>query len=159
MLGFVAVLAAYRSSVETLTLERVTAVDILQKVVEHKGENAVVLNVWATWCAPCVEEFPMIVDLGRTYRDKGLAVYFVSVDWLDQATQVTAFLEMQGVGGLSFIKDEKDQPFIDAISREWTGAVPFTIVYGRQSGEVVDYWEGKAPREKFEIAVQAALVH
>ena len=41
MLGFVTILAAYRSSVETLTLERVTAVDILQKIVEHKGRAAI----------------------------------------------------------------------------------------------------------------------
>jgi len=88
------------------------------------GENlcwrrAVLVNFWATWCAPCMEEFPMIVDLGRDRRGEGLVVYFVSVDWLDQAEQVTAFLKRQGVSGLSFIKDEKDGPFIDGIAREW----------------------------------------
>ena len=101
----------------------------------------------------------MIVDLGRSHRGEGLIVYFVSVDWLDQTEQVTAFLKRQGVSGLSFIKDEKDGPFIDGIAREWTGAVPFTLVYGRQPGAVVDLWEGKAPREKFVAAVQAALLN
>jgi len=142
-----------------VTLERATATDIIQKVAEHKGREAVLVNFWATWCAPCVEEFPMIVDLGRSRRGEGLIVYFVSVDWLDQAEQVTTFLKRQGVSGLSFIKDEKDGPFIDGIAREWTGAVPFTIIYGRWSGAVVDLWEGKAPREKFEAAVQAALLN
>ena len=147
------------SSAAPVTLERATAPGILQKVAEHKGREAVLVNFWATWCAPCVEEFPMIVDLGRSHRGEGLIVYFVSVDWLDQAEQVTAFLKRQGVSGLSFIKDEKDGPFIDGIAREWIGAVPFTIVYGRRSGAVVDLWEGKAPREKFEAAVQAALLN
>ncbi len=152
-------LAGCGRSVTPVTLDRVTAADIVKQVAEHKGREAVLVNFWATWCAPCVEEFPMIVDLGRRYHGEGLTVYFVSVDWLDRVEQVTAFLERQGVEGLSFIKDQKDNPFIDGIAREWTGAVPFTILYGRQSGAVVDFWEGKAPREKFEAAIQAALSH
>lgn len=152
-------LSGCRQSAVPVILKRATATDIIQKVAEHKGREAVLVNFWATWCAPCVEEFPMIVDLGRSHRGEGLIVYFVSVDWLDQTEQVAAFLERHGVEGLNFIKDEKDNPFIDGISREWTGAVPFTIVYGRRSGAVVDLWEGKAPREKFEAAIQAALLN
>jgi thiol-disulfide isomerase/thioredoxin len=126
--------------------------------MEHRGEEAVLLNFWATWCAPCVEEFPMIVDLARNYQSEGLKVYFVSVDWLDQIAQVRTFLERQGVSGTSFIKDQKDQPFIDGIAEAWTGAVPFTIVYSKRTGEVVDLWEGKAPREKFESAMMSAFI-
>ena len=132
--------------------------DINAFVMEHRGEEAVLLNFWATWCAPCVEEFPLIVDLARTWQSKGLKVYFVSVDWLEQSDQVRTFLDRQDVTGTSFIKDQKDQPFIDGIAEAWTGAVPFTIVYSKRSGEVVDYWEGKAPREKFEAAIKAALI-
>ncbi len=145
-------------SVAPLALTRVASADILAKVAEHKGREAVLVNFCATWCAPCVEEFPIIVELARTYRREGLATYFVSVDWLEQTGQVVAFLERQGVEGLSFIKDEKDGPFIDGITREWTGAVPFTILYDQQNGAVVDLWEGMAPREKFEAAIQAALL-
>jgi len=152
-------LTACVQSPTPVTLQRVIAADIIEKVAEYEGQQAVLVNFWATWCAPCVEEFPMIVELGCRYRGEGLRIYFVSVDWLELSTQVTAFLERHGVEGLSFIKDEKDNPFINGIAREWTGAVPFTIVFGRQSGAVVDFWEGKAPREKFEAAIQAALSH
>lgn len=143
---------------KSLSLEKVTSTDILNQVAQHRGKEAVAVNFWATWCAPCVEEFPMIVDLAYEWQDKGLKIYFVSVDWLEQVDQTRAFLEQQGVTGVSFIKDQKDNPFIDGISRSWTGAVPFTVVYGRQTGDVVDYWEGKVPREKFEAVIRAALV-
>jgi thiol-disulfide isomerase/thioredoxin len=140
-----------------LTLEKVTSAEILVQVAQHKGQEAVLVNFWATWCAPCVEEFPLIVELSRAWRDRGLKIYFVSVDWLDQVDQVRTFLSQQGVSGLNFIKDEKDNPFIDGITEVWTGAIPFTIVYGKHTGEIVDSWEGKADREKFEAAIQAAL--
>jgi len=40
----------------------------------------VVLNFWATWCAPCVEELPTLVELQQQFRDKGVTVIGVSVD-------------------------------------------------------------------------------
>ncbi|UCD37325.1 MAG: TlpA family protein disulfide reductase [Fidelibacterota bacterium] len=144
-------------SPEPVSLKRATAADIIQQVSEYKGREAVLVNFWATWCAPCVQEFPMIVELGRRYRDEGLKIYFVSVDWLEQSDRVRTFLEQQGVEGLSFIKDEKDNPFIDGIARDWTGAVPFTIVYAKRSGAAMELWEGKAHRERFENAIEMAL--
>ncbi|MFC1618607.1 TlpA family protein disulfide reductase [Candidatus Neomarinimicrobiota bacterium] len=142
---------------DSLALVKVTSTDILAQVAKHKEREAVLVNFWATWCAPCVEEFPMIVDVARTWQDKGLKVYFVSVDWLEQIDRARTFLEQQGVTGVSFIKDQKDNPFIDGITEAWTGAVPFTVAYSKRTGDIVDYWEGKAPREKFEAAIKAAL--
>jgi thiol-disulfide isomerase/thioredoxin len=117
----------------------------------------VLVNFWGTWCEPCVAEFPQIVELAGTYHDDGLAVYFVSVDWLEEAGRVKEFLIAHGVQGVSYIKDEKDNPFINAINTEWSGAVPFTAMYGRSNGELTDYWEGAASREKFVAAIEAAL--
>ena len=141
----------------SVQLESADAGKILATVAEHQGREAVLVNFWATWCAPCVEEFPMIVELSDSYRSRGLVTYFVSVDWLDQRKQVETFLAGQSVAGLSFIKDQKDNPFIDGIWTAWTGAVPFTLLYGRESGEVIDFWEGAAPRERFESAIPMAL--
>ena len=101
----------------------------------------------------------MIVELGSRYGNEGLTVYFVSVDWLDYQNRVMAFLNKREVKGLSFIKNQKDEPFINGIAEEWTGAVPFTVVYGKQSGEEIVSWEGKAQQETFIAAIQAALVN
>jgi cytochrome c biogenesis protein CcmG, thiol:disulfide interchange protein DsbE len=46
---------------------------------QHRGQ-VVVLNFWATWCLPCVEELPSLVDMQRRLRDKGVTVVAVSVD-------------------------------------------------------------------------------
>lgn len=144
---------------QSVDLRQATARDVQIVVAGHKGQKAVLLNFWSTGCGPCVAEFPMIVDLGNLNREKGLAVYFVNVDWLKRTEMVQSFLDRQGVVGLSFIKDETDTPFINGISPEWSGAVPFTIAYARKSGEPVDYWEDSASRERFETAIAMALEH
>ncbi|MCH8069737.1 MAG: TlpA family protein disulfide reductase [Candidatus Marinimicrobia bacterium] len=141
----------------TVEIHQTDADFILKTVSTHTGSEGVLVNFWATWCEPCVEEFPMIVELSREYASQGLAVYFVSVDWLDEQAQVSTFLKEHGVTGLSFIKDQDSNEFIDAISKQWTGAIPFTIVFGKSSGNVVDLWEGKESKERFESAIKKAL--
>ena len=144
---------------QSVDLRQATARDLQTVVAGHKGQEAVLLNFWSTGCGPCVVEFPMIVELGNLNREKGLAIYFVNVDWVKRSEIVRSFLDRQGVVGLSFIKNETDTPFINGISPEWSGALPFTITYGRKSGEPVDYWEDSASRERFETAIAMALAH
>ena len=137
-------------------LHHATAESIYNNVISKKGEEAVLLNFWAMWCAPCVAEFPIIVDLADEYEND-LAVYFVSVDWLDEEDKVVSFLKDQGVTWTAFIKDEKDNAFINGIHEEWSGALPFTILYGKSSGEVLDYWEGEQPEKSFRKAIINAI--
>jgi len=142
---------------DNFKLKTVDASDINKQVESHQGNKAVLINFWATYCAPCIEEFPMIVDLSKQYKDKDLKVYFVSADWLDREDEVINFLKEAGVEGLSFIKEEgNDNNFINAISREWSGALPFTIVYNK-NGDLSDYWEMKKNKDRFESAIIKAL--
>jgi|TARA_B100001996_G_scaffold90254_1_gene66981 thiol-disulfide isomerase/thioredoxin len=132
-----------------------TSHEIMATVKELKGEKAVLINVWALWCAPCVEEFPMIVDLGEEHHD--LEVIFISADFDDQIGDVRAFLDQNGVHSISYIKDEKDEPFILGIHPSWTGSLPFTILYAKDSGNIVDFWEGKHPESRFRTTIEIAL--
>ena len=137
-------------------LQHTTAAALKGLYQQEKGQNAVMLNFWATSCAPCVEEFPMIVDLSDEYENE-LSVYFISMDWLDEKEKAISFLKKQGVDGVTFIKDEKDNPFINGIHLEWSGAIPFTILYGKASGEVVDFWESEQSKERFRKAIINAI--
>ena len=93
----------------------------------------------------------------NAYKDKGIKVYFITTDWLDFEKEAITFLNKQGVKGISFIKEEgNDNNFINAISQEWSGTLPFTIVYDRH-GNVSDYWEMKKDRFRFESAIIKAI--
>jgi len=124
-------------------------------IASFREQKAVLLNVWATTCAPCVEEFPMIVDLGKEIHD--LEIVFVSADFDDQLGEVKSYLNEQKVTGVSFIKNENDQSFINGIHPEWSGSLPFTILYGKISGKILIFWEGKESESKFREAIQRAI--
>ena len=98
----------------------------------------------------------MVVDLGKKYEDD-LAVIFVSMDWLEDKEKARSFIRKQDMSWTTYIKNEKDNPFINGIHPDWSGAIPFTILYGKTSGEVVDFWEGEQPRERFIKAANTAI--
>ena len=98
----------------------------------------------------------MVMELSKEYADEAI-VLFVSGDWLDQKQRALEFLEKQGVKGLSFIKNQKDNEFINTIHKNWSGALPFTIVYGKNSGNVVDSWEAKKSEARFVEALKKAI--
>jgi cytochrome c biogenesis protein CcmG, thiol:disulfide interchange protein DsbE len=51
---------------------------------QYRGQ-VVVLNFWATWCAPCIEELPSLVEMQRRMKAKGVTVLAISVDVDDNA--------------------------------------------------------------------------
>lgn len=128
----------------------------LEAVIEsYEGEKAVLVNIWATWCAPCIEEFPEIVKIQQKYEND-LQVIFVSADFRESRDKAIDFLKEQGVDWTTYFKTGKDQQFIESVSDKWTGALPFTKILNKQ-GEVVVSWEKSASFSKFEKHVKQAI--
>jgi thiol-disulfide isomerase/thioredoxin len=126
------------------------------KAARGAGAQAAMVNVWATFCQPCREEFPAMMRLYDNYRGKGFRLVLVSADFPAQADRARAFLTSQGVTFDTYIKREKDAAFIDGMDARWSGAIPATWVIDGE-GNVVDFWEGKASYEQFERALLKVL--
>ena len=157
--GFVVLATVAVGIAQTTTsdplLQDVTGEELQEIINSYKGEKAVLINVWATWCAPCIEEFPHIVELQREYQDE-VQVIFVSADFPDSRDRAKEFLIEQEVDWTTFFKTGKDQPFIEALSKNWSGALPFTKVLSKD-GQVVASWEQGAEYEKFNNNIKKAL--
>jgi len=143
-------------SEEVNLLTDIASEEIETVIARHNAEGKVVLvNIWATWCGPCVEEFPDIVELRHKYKDE-LEVIFISADFPEERERAIQFLKDQNVTWETYMKTGKDEPFINAISQDWTGALPFTKIYSK-NGQITSYWENKASLEQFETAIKEAL--
>ena len=144
-----------RVRVEDIHVTPVTAADI-QRTVREPGAKAVLINLWATWCGPCREEFPGLVRVAHKYQGQGLKVILVSADDDKDMAEVKKVLAEEGVDFPAYIKAEKDQPFIDGLGKQWTGALPATFLYDG-SGKLHDFWEGGVTFNVFEQKVVEVL--
>lgn len=132
-------------------LENATVNEIQTYLATFKGEKPVLVNIWATWCLPCVEEFPYIMDLKQQYSE-AFELVFISADFEEARAEATNFLKEQGVDFTTFFKQGKDNDFIAGISEKWSGAIPYTLIIDK-NGVTHTEWEGKANYQDFENAL------
>ena len=106
----------------------------LKKAIAAQKGRVVLVNFWATWCVPCVAEFPAIVKTSRRYRARGLSVIAVSADSAkDLHTQVEPFLAKQKVAFPVYLERSADpEDFINAFDTTWQGDLPRTFIYDRR---------------------------
>ncbi|MDP8205614.1 MAG: TlpA disulfide reductase family protein [Candidatus Electryonea clarkiae] len=146
------------SASETLTTLELIPVtsDELFTIITQTNSKAVILNIWATWCQPCREEFPDLLQVYDKYKDQGLNLLLVSADFQSNKAEAMEFLSSQGVTFQSYLKNENDQKFIDALHPSWSGALPATFTFDSE-GKLINFHEGKTSKEKFEQMVREAL--
>jgi thiol-disulfide isomerase/thioredoxin len=140
---------------DQIDLRPATASALLDLIDQSRAE-VVLVNMWATWCMPCREEFPDIVRLYREYAPRGLEVVFVSGDLEADVPQVLEFLAEQGVDFPSYLKVGRDMEFIDTFHFGWSGLLPASFVFDAD-GSLRHFWEGEASYDVFESRVLEVL--
>jgi peroxiredoxin len=101
------------------------------------GRHLRLINVWATWCGPCVIELPDLVTIQRTYRHRGLDVVTISMDDAEKKDAALEMLKGKHVAAANYIwsSDDKDA-LVAALDKEWHGPVPHTILVS-PGGEIL----------------------
>ena len=112
---------------ERVELVPATAQEVLG-AARAAGAKVAIVNLWASWCIPCREEFPDLVRFYQAHRDD-VALFFVSGDFASDTAPAREFLADQGVDFRTYLKTQKDAEFIDAFDPEWSGALPATFLY------------------------------
>jgi len=135
---------------------RPATVDQILDAVRAPGARVVLLNVWATWCTPCREEFPDLLRIERDYRQRGLRLVLVSGDFDTELPAVKKFLAAHGVAFLTYLKQGDDMRFIDGLDPRWTGALPATLLYDG-AGRRLWFHEGKTTYDTLKTRIGEAL--
>jgi thiol-disulfide isomerase/thioredoxin len=134
----------------------VAEVPAILAAVKAPGAQAVLVNVWATWCEPCREEMPDLIRYYREHRADGLRLVLISADDDDQRGVVARLLGELGFDGPAFIKRGNDMTFIDALDPRWQGALPATFLYDGR-GEKKRSWLGSVTYDDLRARVSGLL--
>jgi|SRR5687768_9952182 len=108
----------------------------LQKLIEEKSQKILIVNFWATWCAPCVKELTFFEKITAEARP-GVKVMLVSLDLdLDRDPEkVYKFISRKNLQSKVVLLDETDpDSWISKIEKQWSGALPATILFNHETG-------------------------
>ena len=126
-----------KSSAEE-SLQRWAGEEVSVEPVDSRGVRALLandsgklrlVNVWATWCGPCVVEFPELVAINRMYRNRKFEQISISADSPTKAADVLAFLKKQQASFKNFQFSATDKyALIEAVDPQWPGSIPYTLL-------------------------------
>lgn len=112
----------------------VIKIDGLQSLIKEEPNEIHVINLWATWCKPCVKELPQFVELAANHPE--ISISLISLDFVENLdSKVLPFLEKKNIDLRVLLMDEVDYNlWIDLVDPSWSGAIPATLIIEPKTG-------------------------
>jgi peroxiredoxin len=113
---------------EPVPLEKITA-DNVKALRRNTTGKTLLVNFWATWCAPCAAEFPDLQTTWRMYRKRPFDLATVSINYPDEEKGVRRFLESQHASSRNYLSGSLDPyELMKAFDPDWDGSLPYSMI-------------------------------
>lgn len=113
---------------EPVTLERLDESQ-LEQLAKNDSKDLLLVNVWATWCGPCVAEMPELVKINRMYRNRKFRMITISLDEPEQEADALKLLREHHVSSANFLPSFANRDRLaELLDREWKGPIPYTLL-------------------------------
>lgn len=131
----------------------------LKNKIKNRDGKLLFVNFWATWCQPCVEEFPDLVKVYNKHKGSDFEFLSISVDLPSEIeTKVKPFLAKQtATFHVVVVEEKRSEEIINLINSEWNGAVPVTVIYD-ESGEMTEFIPDAKDYDFFNKSIEKAKV-
>lgn len=118
--------------------------DVFEKELKEDISNTYIVNFWATWCKPCVEELPEFEKLTEHYSHSNVKVILVNLDYTSKLESlVVPLLQRKNIkSSVYHLLDTDPNLWIDRVEKKWGGALPATIIY-KSGMKTIYFTEGK----------------
>ncbi len=101
----------------------------IRALVKNDGDKLRLVNVWATWCGPCIEELPELVAIDRMYHRRRFELVTISADAPEAKDEALKALKEKRVAASNYLFDGNDKyKLMDAVDEKAPGALPYTLL-------------------------------
>jgi len=111
-----------------VTLDTLDAAGV-KELVSNSGSKLRLINIWATWCGPCIQELPEFVNTDRMYRERDFEFITITTDNPDKKDKALAMLKKLEASNRNYLYSGADKyQLIEAVDPDWQGALPYTLL-------------------------------
>lgn len=129
----------------------------IEQLAEYirKSDHPLVVNFWATWCAPCVEELPYFQEEVKKYNDQKAELVLVSLDFTEAyPAKIASFIKKNKYeASFYWLNELNADHFCPQIDKQWTGSIPATLFVNNKTGHR-KFFERQLTRPQFVLNMQ-----
>lgn len=131
--------------------------DVEKRIAEKNGE-VLVINMWATFCKPCVAEIPSFIQITDKYKSDHVKLMLVSLDLPSYfPKKIGDFAKRQNFkADIVWLDENNADYFCPKIDSTWSGSIPATLIINTKTG-YRKFFEEEIPAAVFEKELQAAI--
>ena len=132
--------------------------DLFAKFTKN-DEKLYVINYWATWCKPCIEELPEFMEVNNELKDNtNFKMILVSLDkYSALETDLKSFIEKKNMPSDVYLMSDNNRQmeWIPLVNERWSGAIPATALY--KNGKQLSFSEGTLTKEQLKELIHKHL--
>ncbi len=129
----------------------------LEEYIDN-ADKPIIINFWATYCGPCVKEIPYFQELVKQYKDSGVKLLLVSLDFKESyPAKISSFADKRKFNSPIVWLDETNADyFCPKVDKAWSGVMPATLFINNKKGHR-SFFEEEMSKEKFESELKKIL--
>ena len=148
------------SSCFTLSAQTIPAwkINDLEKFIQ-KSSSPVIINFWATFCKPCLEEIPYFEELIKKYKKDSVTLLLVSLDMQEQYPKdISASVQKRKYSStVVWLNETNADYFCPKVDSSWSGSLPSSLFINNKTG-YRKFFEEQLPKSKLEKEIKAMIV-
>jgi len=135
---------------------RVLSFSDFEPHLHFSSDTTYLVNFWATWCTPCVDELPVFEKIGKEYSEHKVKILLVSLDFPKQIeSRLIPFIERHQIRSEVLVLNDPDaNKWINKVDPDWSGAIPATLIYNRKGR---NFHEGSFTYDELKSIVEQKL--